>query len=418
MSYEEWCNKNLNSKLILDSKIDIDNLRIQQIDYTKHIIQEIEKIILKIQEKLDTPNKDDIFLQVDNKFEYPIKEILSDNIPMLITYHNQQQTQYQSLIDTNIKKIKQHFIAKDKDRYNEIHQRINSLNNRITCIDKCIAQREKQIDKIDEEIKKLDSFDRLNSDLNEWFYNDIRFEKISDSHYKTQRKDCDGKWIDCKNNLSEGEKTIVSVIYFINRYLASLESLQECPILIIDDPITSLDSQNKDKIINYITNKIIHDDRIRGQLFILSHDKNVLIKINKCLKQKEKNKTIIIKIEKNNYISMIQKLQELKNSNEAQEIYKKLKSYVENQKEYLESSIKDLPRNLLEKVFAIVFDDDSDFTKCYNDFLKNIDIEQKYTAGDIQTLNHNKEDEDLEPEIKNKCKFVIEIFEKFIRYKT
>ena len=43
-----------------------------------------------------------------------------------------------------------------------------------------------------------------------------------------------------------------------------------------------------------------------------------------------------------------------------------------------------------------------------------MDIGKQYGADDIQKLNHNKNAEEKDDEVLNKCKFVVRIFEKFI----
>ena len=119
-------------------------------------------------------------------------------------------------------------------------------------------------------------------------------------------------------------------------------------------------------------------------------------------------------INKEKFTSKISILEKISTDGEARKIYTKLKQYINNQTLDTETNIMQSLRSLLEKIFSIIFDDDKDFTKCYNIFLKRIDITPiKYSADDIQKLNHNKNDEDLSPEILEKCKFVVEIFEKF-----
>lgn len=271
----------------------------------------------------------------------------------------------------------------------------------------CKNKRYKQIKCFDEKLKQIDeSFKNLNDDLNEWFFKDIRFEKITNSHYKTQRQDCNGAYFDCKSGLSEGEKTIVSMIYFVNSYLASLSNLQECPLLIIDDPVTSLDSQNKEKIVNYISNKIFSN--LRGQVFILSHDKEIVKKFSK----KVNNENNVFCIEKTNLKSNIKPAtSDMLFNNEIIEIYNKLKKYIEAPNENY--TIIDLSRKLLEKLFVVFYGEKCEnFTDCYNDLLKKFGLIAKYTASDIQELNHNKSDRDIFAELPQKVEFVLEIFEK------
>lgn len=51
------------------------------------------------------------------------------------------------------------------------------------------------------------------------------------------------------------------------------------PFGFLDDPINSLDNSNRDKIINYISSKLLKQNR--GQFFIATHIDEVCDKFNK-----------------------------------------------------------------------------------------------------------------------------------------
>lgn len=412
--FKNWLDKNLiATKIMLGEKqINIDDLRQEYLELIKVVNNDLKELLQKLQQKLNTPNSKDIEFIEKIGFSESLGRILSNELKNIIDSHNKQRASYQNIINENMTKIKQHFIAKEKDRFLDIQKKITTNDRHIKRIENYIEYCNQEMGEINKKLKEMDKgFEQLNSDLKEWFFEDIRFEKISDSHYKIQRQNVNGEWIDCKSGLSEGEKTIVSVIYFINSYLADLNSLQEYPLLIIDDPITSLDSQNKDKIVNYIVKKV--ESHQRGQLFILSHDKATLINFNKKLKFQTEEKQIL-EISKRKLSSELNVLKKIELENDLRAIYNKLKNYIDNEDVDTAQNIKELPRQLLDGLFAIVFENASNFTKCYEDFLKNMDIGKQYGADDIQKLNHNKNAEEKDDEALNKCKFVVRIFEKFI----
>lgn len=415
-NFENWLNKNLiTTKIMLGEKqIGIDDLRQEYLKLIKVVNNDLKELLQKLQQKLNTPNSKDIEFIEEIGFSESLERILSNELKNIIDSHNKQRASYQNIINENITKIKRHFIAKEKDGFLDIQKKITANDRHIKKIENCIKHYNEKIEETDKKLKEMDKgFEQLNYDLKEWFFEDIRFEKISDSHYKIQRQNFNGEWIDCKSGLSEGEKTIVSVIYFINSYLANLNNLQECPLLIIDDPITSLDSQNKDKIVNYIVKKVESHQRERGQLFILSHDKATLINFNKRLKTQKEEKQIL-EISKRKLTSELNVLEKIGLENDLRVIYNKLKNYIDNENVDTAQNIKELPRQLLEGLFAIAFENVSNFTSCYENMLKNMGIEEQYSAGDIQKLNHNKNAEEKDDEVLNKCKFVVRIFEKFI----
>ncbi|MCX2716208.1 AAA family ATPase [Helicobacter sp. MIT 21-1697] len=411
--FENWLNKNLvATKIMLEKKINIDNLRQDYLEFIKAVNNDLKELLQKLQQKLNAPNSKDIEFIEKIDFSKNLERILSDELKNIINSHNKQLADYQKIIDENIAKIKRHFIAKEKYKFLDIQKKITTNGRHIKRIENCIKYYNEKLGEINEKLKEIDkSFEQLNNDLREWFFEDIRFEKITDSHYKIQRQNFNEEWFDCKSGLSEGEKTIISVIYFINSYLANLNNLQEYPLLIIDDPITSLDSQNKDKIVNYIVQKVQSNQM--GQLFILSHDKTTLINFNKKLKV-QKGQKQILEISKRKLSSEFKVLEKIKLENDLREIYNKLNSYINDENAGTAQNIKELPRQLLEGLFAIVFEDNSNFTECYGKILTKMEMEMQYNADDIQKLNHNKNMEEKDDEVLNKCKFIVKIFEKFI----
>ncbi|EDC2880816.1 RloE, partial [Campylobacter lari] len=69
----------------------------------------------------------------------------------------------------------------------------------------------------------------------------------------------------------------------------------------------------------------------------------------------------------------------------------------------------------LEKICNIFFENTENFTVCYNKLLNKFDITEKYTANDIQDLNHGKNTINSD-EIIEKVRFVVEIINKIRDY--
>ena len=225
----EWLNQNLiETELLLREKTNVDKLRQEFLENTQSFIDCLKSVINAIQAKIQTPNRDDIVVKFNFDLNNIIQKLQSNQIADIVEQHNEQQKVYSSFIDKNTEKIKQHFIAKQKEEFIKLQKKVEIVNNKLRKRQKCKNKRQEQIEHFDEQLRQADeSFKNLNKDLKEWFFEDIRFEKIADSHYKTQRQDCNGEWFDCKSGLSEGEKTIISIIYFTNSYLATLQNLQE-----------------------------------------------------------------------------------------------------------------------------------------------------------------------------------------------
>lgn len=400
-NYTKWFNEYfIKTKLLIDD--DIDKKRQEYLLFIDESIKEMNNIINHIELKKQNPNKNDIDIDCDlNLFQ----KILSDDIQNLIKQHNGKQQTYLKDIDENIKKIKNHFIAKEKDNailYNGLINFYNRIKEKVNCV---LEKRNEHIVDIDTKLKKMDqSFQNLNKDMKKWFFNDIRFEKIEDTHYKIQRLNFNNEWFDCDKGLSEGEKTIVSIIYFTNYFLSKIKEIKECPLVFLDDPINSLDNSNRDKIINYISSELLEQNR--GQFFIVTHIDEVCDKFNK----KTNNAKSIFEIKKYTNRSEIEKIADFKLNNDFKTIYERLCGYLTSGKYEDVFDIKDDVRFILEKICNIFFDNIENFTKCYEELLRKFNITEKYTANDIQDLNHGKNTINSD-EIMEKVKFVIEIID-------
>ncbi|HEH5491910.1 TPA: AAA family ATPase [Campylobacter coli] len=400
-NYTKWFNEYfIKTKLLIDD--DIDKKRQEYLLFIDESIKEMNNIINHIELKKQNPNKNDIDIDCDlNLFQ----KILSDDIQNLIKQHNGKQQTYLKDIDENIKKIKNHFIAKEKDNailYNGLINFYNRIKEKVNCV---LEKRNEHIVDIDTKLKKMDqSFQNLNKDMKKWFFNDICFEKIEDTHYKIQRLNFNNEWFDCDKGLSEGEKTIVSIIYFTNYFLSKIKEIKECPLVFLDDPINSLDNSNRDKIINYISSKLLEQNR--GQFFIVTHIDEVCDKFNK----KTNNAKSIFEIKKYTNRSEIEKIADFKLNNDFKTIYERLCGYLTSGKYEDVFDIKDDVRFILEKICNIFFDNIENFTKCYEELLRKFNITEKYTANDIQDLNHGKNTINSD-EIMEKVKFVIEIID-------
>ncbi|HEC1747268.1 TPA: AAA family ATPase, partial [Campylobacter lari] len=304
--YTKWFNEYfIKTKLLIDDNI--DQKRQEYLELIEKSVNEINKIIKCLEFKQQNPNKDNFSIEVNiNLF----KKILGDEIYNAIKQHNSKQQTYIKDIDENIEKVKRHFVVVEKDKilsYRNLVGIYNKIKDKIKCVSK---KRKGQINDIDEKLKEMDrSFQNLNDDINDWFFKDICFEKIGDTHYKIQRLNCNDEWFECDEGLSEGEKTIVSIIYFVNHFLSKIKEIRECPIILLDDPINSLDNSNRDKIINYIYEKMLNQDR--GQFFISTHIDEVCFKFDKILidNNKKDKKTIfeIHKISKKSQVYMKEK---------------------------------------------------------------------------------------------------------------
>lgn len=108
------------------------------------------------------------------------------------------------------------------------------------------------------------------------------------------------------HNLSEGERTLIAFCYFIAK-LSDLSTQNKNPIIFIDDPICSLDSNHIFFIFSLISSEIfqkIRKTQLFSQMFISTHNLDFF----KYLHKFKGKKTEFFLIEKINSISDIQKM--------------------------------------------------------------------------------------------------------------
>ena len=116
------------------------------------------------------------------------------------------------------------------------------------------------------------SMETMNKDLKEYLgHQEIQFEEVLNSAgeflgYRLTRKGV------LATNLSEGEKTAIALIYFLATLAdVSFDGIEQ-GIVVIDDPMSSLDFQNFSSAMRFIKNKV----KNAGQLFLLTHNTDAM----------------------------------------------------------------------------------------------------------------------------------------------
>ncbi|HOO97542.1 MAG TPA: AAA family ATPase [Caldisericia bacterium] len=148
-----------------------------------------------------------------------------------------------------------------------------------------------QIDKLESERtvlrEKLIDYHRPARELNYEIklclgYDDFSFEDNTDmTGYLIRRKDGT-----LANKLSEGERTAITLIYFLKSLSDRNLNIHDC-IVVIDDPISSLDSN----LLHHAYSTIIDRCKNVGQLLILTHNFRFFKYVNRWLCSKNKERT-------------------------------------------------------------------------------------------------------------------------------
>lgn len=115
------------------------------------------------------------------------------------------------------------------------------------------------------------------------------------------------------DNISEGEKNLLALLYFELYTDKNQESFNsEIELVVIDDPISSLDDSNKFYVLE-IVKKILSENT--PPIFLFTHLWNDFCQITYGIKRKDTNYGVfeIYKNSKNNFCSEIRVLHHIKN---------------------------------------------------------------------------------------------------------
>lgn len=332
------------SQLVIDVNEYIDSIRkeiTEKINNPKYICQinkeitaldNINKVIKNTNKKIQSNN-----LKIKNIEEskkalkrkaWIFIRTISDNDIQKYNIEAKERTAEIQKIKLDFEKLKTDLDNKEKE--------IGILENSITGITRTINQ--------------------INDLLKKFNFNNFRLKENDDNlTYSIIRPNGE----DATQTLSEGEFSFISFLYFYNLVFGSKnrKGLQEEHILIIDDPVTSMDSNVLFIISTLIRNLIelcIDEKRNINQIFILSHNvyffKEVSFLYGKEGKTKTKENFKFITVQKINGISTVEDHQynnPIKNSYEL--LWDSLR-----RKDYNDDSNLNNMRRILEQYFHTI----------------------------------------------------------------
>lgn len=270
-----------------------------QKDYSKLSKDIIEKIgpIKEVFETwkslLDEKKKDPFTIQNNEIPLIDFKDIvgLYNEVNVLIDTHNLKFKNLDSTIKVAKTQLETEYIKAEVKRYNYYQLKKDEEEKTNT-----LAQKKKDKDTLANDIEKLNKIistealgaEKFNTDL--WKFlgrKDIALEPQTNGGYKIQRnKDPNTKG----KLLSEGEKTAIAFVYFINK-LKEQDNKTDETIVVVDDPVSSFDSNNLFSSYSYL--KLNCNDA--KQLFVLTHNFNYFRLVRdwfdtKNKKQREKHR--------------------------------------------------------------------------------------------------------------------------------
>ena len=339
----------------------------------------LEKNIKKIQEKIKEPSK---------KIELEKTEEVFQNLNDYIKQIQQKIIEFNGKLDnqeSELKELEKAFwkfaIFKKKEiieKYNKDkkEQEINkgvldkenqTIKDSIQHIENTIKEKQKEVINIQEAV------DRINNYLKDLGILSFCI-KIQDDEKQEYIIVREGENKPSFKTLSEGEKTLISFLYFLQLCQGKKEKDEAIldKIIVIDDPISSLSFNYIYEIAQLIKHTFFDSENLYKQIFIFTHNLYFYHEFFKIInKEDKKNNITSFRIFKNqNNFSCISSLKRDEILNDYQAYWQILKEY--KQKKTHKAIIPNTMRNILENFIGFVY------------AKKLIDIVNEYFANDIQ----------------------------------
>lgn len=252
-------------------------------------LNEINEVIKKVNESIKEHNK-----LIDNRKTE--KEKLEKEIWRFIVNKLEKE------VNNYLKKDKEY-----KNRLDELKTQKNDNENKIQIIDNEISILEKQIKSVKPTV------DVINKILEAYGFRGFKLQATPDyKHYQIIREDGS----EAKKTLSEGERNFLIFLYFyhlIEGVENPEENINDDKILIIDDPVSSLDSDILfivSTLIRNILDKIRNKEHVIKQCFIFTHNayffKEITFISSRASCYNKRNDTMYYIIRKKDNISSVE----------------------------------------------------------------------------------------------------------------
>ena len=187
---------------------------------------------------------------------------LFNNFIAVIDQHNRETDEFQNMINETRVKIEESLVAKSLKDYLQKKCDLQSASDTLKLTSSEHAELERKIRIIESEIEEhRRPAEELSADICSYLGRDDLTIEVKDNGYEISRKGAPAK------NLSESERTAIGFLYFLKSLSDNSFHLED-GIVVIDDPVSSLDSNSLFHAFGYMKDRT-HNV---GQLFILTHN--------------------------------------------------------------------------------------------------------------------------------------------------
>ncbi|MDU9811483.1 AAA family ATPase [Helicobacter pylori] len=344
----------------------------------KRIIETLRSKINANQQKMLDKSK-----EMSRSFELDSTKNEIDAIKDLIAKANEQITNHNETIKDIEKQKKsckeqtwKFLVNEFKSGIQEYSKKYCGLEKGINNLEKEISENQEKIKKLENEIKELEKnmvsikpiVNEINTLLKGYGFTNFSLACTEDEKfYRIQRED--GQLVG--ETLSEGEVTFIAFLYYYHLAKGSLKEndISENKVLVIDDPISSLDS-NILFIVSVLVKDLIKETMEEKtnikQVIILTHNTYFYkeITLEDDLKRYQGKYSFLI-IRKDNNVSKIKDYKENPIKNSYELLWQEVKQAKENNASWV--SLQNVMRRIIEYYFRILggFKHNDSLSECF-----------------------------------------------------
>lgn len=350
-----------------DLQRDFDNLKDEIFNLNK-ILDEVKGDLIKVVSRKKENMSEEVFFDLSGYY-IPDSSDLLRRINSIIEEHNIRIDNHSTEKMRAIEQIKRHYVYQESQDYDHI-KASEDYNNFLKLYKKAEEEESKANSRIIEIKAELNNTkqgaENLNINLRQYFgKTDIEI-RVENNFYKFIRENKEAKY------LSDGERTAIAFAYFVTQL--EEEALKNTkPIIYLDDPISSLDSNHIYNVLGIIKNKFNHN-KVK-QLFISTHNFEFFNLVKMWMsyykeKQEVEKRTQYFLINRTGSQSQINHLPDLLKDHRSEYAYliSKVKEAVENPKEFEAIAVQSYIRKIMESYFLFRFNK-AEFRKKGIDFI-------------------------------------------------
>ncbi len=200
-----------------------------------------------------------------------------DSVNEALSKHNIANDDFTERKADTKAKLKSHFLSMHHAEYVSLHDELATARDRAQSVQSNLTSTLQELSRLKQEIRQHGpAADRINTMIHSYLgHEELRIAAVEDGYQLYRHESL------VEGPVSEGEKTAIALCYFLSTVGAEGRKLKDS-IVVIDDPISSLDT----RALNYAFNLIRSSLTGSAQLVLLTHNLQFMNEIRKWLKGK------------------------------------------------------------------------------------------------------------------------------------